>query len=69
MAVDVDALVAEVEKTKGLAPSVATFINDLKAALDAELASDPAAQAKVDAALNDLIASNEDIAAAIAANP
>ena len=69
MAVNVDTLVAEIERTKGLASSVATFIDSLKTQLAAELADDPAAQAKNNAALNDFIASNEDIAAAITANP
>lgn len=67
--IDVDALIAEVQKTKGVVPSVVAFINNLKTQLSAELANDPAAQAKLDAALQELVDSNQELAAAIQANP
>jgi hypothetical protein len=67
--VDVSALVTAVQAQQGVVASVKQFITDLRAALAAELAGDPAAQAAVDQVMNDVLASNADLSAAIQANP
>lgn len=67
--IDVSAIVAEVAKAKGLSASVKTFIAELRSALAAELANDPATQASVDALVVDLASHNQELADAMAANP
>ena len=69
MAIDVSAIVAEVTKAKGLSASVKVFIAELRSALAAELANDPATQATVDALVVDLASHNQELSDAMAANP
>jgi predicted HAD superfamily phosphohydrolase YqeG len=69
MAVDVSAMVAAVQVQKGVVASVKQFVTDLRAALATATADDPAIQAAVDQVMNDILASNADLSAAIQANP
>lgn len=67
--VDISSMIAEVTRAKGLGASVKAFIAELRSALAAELANDPATQASVDALVVDLAGHNQELADAMAANP
>lgn len=69
MAIDVSGIVAQVAQAKGLSASMKVFIAELRSALSAELADDPAKQATIDALVVDLAAHNQELADAMAANP
>lgn len=69
MAINIDALEAAVQAQPTIVTSVEVFIQQLKDALAAELANDPAVQAKVDAALQTVLANSNRLAAAIQATP
>ena len=69
MAINVDELIAEVEKQNGITASVVAFVNDLKKQLAVELTDDPAAQAKVNAVFDDVMQNNQALSAAIQASP
>lgn len=67
--VDVSALESAVAAQTTVEDSLMTFVQNLKDQLAAELANDPAAQAKVDAVLQEILNNNAKMAAAMQAVP
>lgn len=68
MAVDVQPLIDKVNEQKTVVEGVKTFVTQLKEQLNAELANDADAQAKVNQVFADMEANNQSLADAMVAN-
>lgn len=66
--INIEALEQAVSEQTTTTDSFIMFVEQLKAQLSAELVNDPAAQAKVDAALSQVLANRQKMIDAMAAN-